>query len=101
MASSKARETSLAEGWHHQDILAAVRKTGTSLRQLSVSAGFAASTLQASLYKRHPAAHTVIAKAVGVHRSVIWPRWYDEADRLRPLTPFAKRRLARPARSAA
>ena len=70
-------------GWHHADIVAAVKKKGTTMRALSLDSGFAASTLQASLYRVHPAAHTVIATFLGRTRHDIWPAWYDENDRRR------------------
>ena len=76
-------------GWHHADIVAGIRKRGSNLRSLSVAAGFAPSTLQASLYRLHPAAHRAIADFLGVSRHEIWPHWYDESDARRavPLSP--------------
>ncbi|MFD2678015.1 helix-turn-helix domain-containing protein [Camelimonas lactis] len=89
------RDTNLSPGWHHQDILAAVRKTGTSLRALSLQHGFGASTLQASLYKLHPRAHAIIARSIGQRCHALWPHWYDEADRPRHLTPYQRIALSR------
>ena len=68
-------------GWHHADIVAAIKKRGTNMRALSLDAGFAASTLQASLYRVHPAAHMVIATFLDCKRHDIWPAWYDDNDR--------------------
>ncbi|WP_082473093.1 helix-turn-helix domain-containing protein [Methylobacterium sp. Leaf85] len=73
--------------WHHQDILAAVRKAGKSLRRLSEEAGFRPSTVQASLYRRHPRANQVIAEFLGVSRHEIWPHWYGKNDKPLSLPP--------------
>ena len=89
------------QAWHPADIVAAVKKAGTSLRRLSIGNGFASSTLRAALHRRHPKAQAIIAATIGRARCEIWPDWYDEADRLRPLTPFQRRKLARDERRAA
>jgi Ner family transcriptional regulator len=69
--------------WHRADIIAAVRKSGSNLRQLSIDSGFAPSTLRASLERFHPRAHDTIARFVGCKREDIWPNFYNSAgDRL-------------------
>lgn len=87
--------------WHNADIVAAVRKAGTTLRRLSLDNGFAASTLRSALHKRHPRAHAVIASAIGKTRHAIWPQWYDAADRPIPLSPYGRTALRRISRKAA
>lgn len=67
-------------GWHRADIVAAVRKRGSTLRQLALANGFAESTLRASLGIRHPKAHTIIAEFIGVSPSDIWPQFYAAPD---------------------
>ncbi|MFK5894248.1 MAG: helix-turn-helix domain-containing protein [Pseudomonadota bacterium] len=66
------------EDWHRADIVAALRKSGWSLRKLSVANGYAAGSLGAALSKRLPNFEIIIAKAIGVHPMVIWPSRYDE-----------------------
>lgn len=67
----------MSKGWHKQDIIAAVRKRGMSLRALSLKSGFAQDTLNKALTQRFPNAHQVIAEFVGVERQVLWPQWYQ------------------------
>ena len=64
-------------GMHHADIVAAVKKAGTNLRQLALSAGFGESTLRAALHKPHPRAQRLIAETIGKPVHEIWPQWFD------------------------
>ena len=64
-------------GMHHADIVAAVRKTGTNLRQLALRSGFGESTLRAALHKQHPRAQRLIAETIGKSVHEIWPQWFD------------------------
>lgn len=70
-------------GWHPQDIIAEVRKRGSSLQALTRQHGFGRTTLYSSLTRRFPFAHAVIADFLGVTRRELWPQWYDEQDRPR------------------
>jgi Ner family transcriptional regulator len=76
--------------WHRADIVAAIWKKGTSLRAMSLAAGYGASTLRASLERLHPQAHDIIAAKIGVPRQMIWPQFYG---------PDGSRRRLRPERS--
>ncbi len=67
-------------GWHPQDVIAAVRKSGSNLQRLARENGFARSTLSVALTRRWPAAHLVIARHLGVSRYEIWPHWYAPDD---------------------
>lgn len=64
-------------GMHPADIVAAVKKAGTSLRQLGLSGGFGESTLRAALHKQHPRAQRLIAETIGKPLHEIWPQWFD------------------------
>ena len=72
-------------GWHPQDIMAAVRKRGSSLQGLAREHGFSRNTLNRALKERFPNAHSVIADYLGVSRGDLWPQWYrvDGSPRLR------------------
>ena len=65
------------KGMHSADIVAAVKKCGTSLRQLGLRNGFAASTLRSALHKPHPRAQQLIAQTIGRSVHEIWPQWFD------------------------
>jgi Ner family transcriptional regulator len=66
---------------HPADIVAAVKKAGTNLRQLALKNGFGASTLRAALHKPHPRAQQLIAETIGRPVHEIWPQWFDRDGR--------------------
>ncbi|MGU3415816.1 helix-turn-helix domain-containing protein [Enterobacteriaceae bacterium C34A] len=62
--------------WHQADIIACLRKKGTSLAALSRASGLSSSTLANALTRPWPKGEYLIAEAIGVHPSVIWPSRY-------------------------
>jgi len=70
----------MTEGWHKADIIAGLRKKGTSLAALSRSAGLSSSTLANALIRPWPKGEFLIAEALGVHPSEIWPERYFGED---------------------
>ncbi|MBU9824263.1 helix-turn-helix domain-containing protein [Rahnella perminowiae] len=65
--------------WHQADIIAALRKRGTTLAAVSRSVGLSSSTLSNALSRSWPKGEKVIAQALEVHPSVIWPSRYFDA----------------------
>ena len=64
--------------WHPADIIAALRKNGTTLAALSRQAGLSSSTLANALSRPWPKGEWLIANAIGIHPAEIWPsRYYD------------------------
>ncbi|MBJ7222576.1 MULTISPECIES: helix-turn-helix domain-containing protein [unclassified Brenneria] len=64
--------------WHPADIIAALRKKGTTLAAVSRAAGLSSSTLANALTRPWPKGEWLIADALGIHPSEIWPsRYYD------------------------
>lgn len=64
--------------WHQADIIAALRKKGTTLAATSRAAGLSSSTLANALNRPWPKGEMLIAKAIGVPAAQIWPsRYYD------------------------
>lgn len=63
--------------WHPADTIAALRKAGWSFRKLSQHHGYSPGTLKNALYRRWPKAERLIAEAIGVSPSVIWPSRYQ------------------------
>lgn len=64
--------------WHNADIIASLRKKGTSLAGVSRAAGLSSSTLANALFRPWPRGEWLIAKALSVHPAEIWPsRYYD------------------------
>jgi Ner family transcriptional regulator len=67
--------------WHPQDIIAAVRKKGSSLQRLGLDSGFGRTTFNRALSQRFPNAHAIIAAFLGLSRHELWPHWYGVDDR--------------------
>ena len=64
--------------WHPADIIAAVRKRGTTLQRLSREHGFSVFTMNKAVRQCFPACHDIIAKVIGRPRQQVWPQFYDE-----------------------
>ncbi|MBV6817190.1 helix-turn-helix domain-containing protein [Rahnella sp. PD12R] len=78
--------------WHPADIIAALRKKGTTLAAVSRSAGLSSSTLSNALSRPWPKGELLNGKAIGVLPSIIWPsRYYDERTML-----FIERKIRMP-----
>ncbi|MGC6388129.1 helix-turn-helix domain-containing protein [Ewingella sp. S1.OA.A_B6] len=67
------------ENWHQADIIAALRKKGTTLAAVSRGAGLSSSTLANALSRPWPKGERIIADAIGIHPSMIWPNRYFDA----------------------
>jgi Ner family transcriptional regulator len=64
--------------WHHEDVKAAIRKTGVSLSELARQHGYSISAIKMTLRRPSVPVQTIIAKHLGVLPQVIWPTRYDE-----------------------
>lgn len=87
----------MQHGWHPQDIIAAVRKRGSSLQRLSRDHGFARETFNHALVRRFPNAHAIIADFLGVSRGGLWPHWYrpDGSPRFEGRSDLQRRGILR------
>jgi len=66
---------------HPADILAALKKNGTSLAKLSRGSGLASSTLANTLRIHWPKGERLIAAAINKRPEEVWPsRYYDCID---------------------
>ncbi|WP_446470472.1 helix-turn-helix domain-containing protein [Xenorhabdus stockiae] len=64
--------------WHQADIIAALRKRGTTLAAVSREAGLSSSTLANAFSRPWPKGEWIIANYLGIHPSEIWPsRYFD------------------------
>lgn len=66
----------MQQDWHPADIIAALKKRGTSLADVSRNSGLASSTLTNALNRRWPKGERLIAEALGVAPDKIWPSRY-------------------------
>ncbi len=63
--------------WHRADIIAAVRKTGTNMQELSRAHNFKARTLSNALYNPCPKYERLIAEHLDTTPQLIWPSRYN------------------------
>jgi len=73
-----AKKRSLSD-WHPADIVAEIRKAGTSLAALGRKNGLANTTLRNALDKPYPKAEQIIAQEIGVKPEEIWPSRYPKS----------------------
>lgn len=62
--------------WHSADIIAALKKRGTSLSAVSRNSGLASSTLANALIRHWPKGERLLADALGIAPEQIWPSRY-------------------------
>lgn len=77
MSSQTPPKKASPTDWHPADVIAAVRKRGSSLRQLSLAAGLHPRSLNTTLVQSYPKAQATIAGFLGVAPAVIWPTRYN------------------------
>ncbi|MDE8742908.1 helix-turn-helix transcriptional regulator [Pectobacterium polaris] len=65
------------QDWHPADIIAALKKRGTSLSAVSRKAGLASSTLANALKRHWPKGERLIAEALGSSPEQVWPSRYN------------------------
>lgn len=70
-----------SKDWHRADIIAAVRKTGTSIQRMSRLMGLCRSALGNALSIPAPAYERVIAQHLGLSPQDIWPSRYHADGR--------------------
>jgi len=73
------------QDWHQADIIAALRKRGTTLAAVSRGAGLSSSTLANALSRPWPKGEMLIGQAIGVSPATIWPSRYFDANTKTPL----------------
>ncbi|MBO2589360.1 MULTISPECIES: helix-turn-helix domain-containing protein [Shewanella] len=78
MNNERVSQKSSNEGsdWHRADIVAALKKRGLSVRQLSRDAGLGENTLANALRSPWPKGERIIAKALDLQPDEIWPSRY-------------------------
>ncbi|PHM60512.1 sugar fermentation stimulation protein B [Xenorhabdus stockiae] len=76
------------EDWHPAEVVAALRKIGTSMAELSRESGLNPSTLANTLNRGWPRGEWIIAQRLNLHPSQIWPsRYFDHAGNLKERKP--------------
>lgn len=70
----------MQQDWHPADIVAALKKRGTSLAALSRKAGLAFATLANALSRSWPRGEKLIADALEISPEIIWPSRYFDSE---------------------
>jgi Ner family transcriptional regulator len=79
------------EGWHRADILAAVRKRGSTLADIARSVGLARQTMYWAMSTApRLRANKAIADFLGVSLHELWPHWFDEDGKLISTQPLPR-----------
>lgn len=79
-SQKKESNASTAENWHRADVLAAVRKRGSTLAKLSRDNGLHERTLYNALERHWPKGEQIIADYIGIHPGEIWPERYNNEE---------------------
>ncbi|CAH6198576.1 helix-turn-helix domain-containing protein [Citrobacter freundii] len=66
--------------WHNIDIVGELHKRGLTMRGLSVDAGLKPDTLKNVLHRKYPKGERIVADALNVEPSFIWPSRYANKD---------------------
>ena len=70
------------------DIMAAVRKRGSTLAGVGRSVGLSRKSMSWALIRPHLRANKAIADFLGVSLHELWPQWFDRSGgRIDPLSP--------------
>lgn len=95
-------ERAAIENWHRADVVAAVRKRGSSLAAIAKDHGLSRQTLYWALTKPHRRANNAIAAFLDLSLHQLWPQWFDRAGECKTETRTqARRRRLQPQRKAA
>lgn len=78
MNTLRAHKKPARKDWHKADIKAALEKEGWTLRRLSVANGQCPTYLANALDRPLPRGEEIIAAAIGVPVSTIWPSRYED-----------------------
>lgn len=78
LGSQIKEQNASTENWHRADILAAIKKKGTTLAQLSRDNGLHERTLYNALERHWPKGEQIIADFIGEEVQHIWPERYKK-----------------------
>ncbi|WJV54677.1 helix-turn-helix transcriptional regulator [Prodigiosinella aquatilis] len=70
----------IKQDWHPADIIAGLRKRGTTMAAVSREAGLASSTLANALTRHWPKGERLIAEALHKRPEEIWPSRYNNGQ---------------------
>ena len=93
--AAKKPVVEIIEDWHPADVVAAIRKSGTSLSTLSRQHGYHKQSLQTVLRRTWPRGERIVAARLGLRPQQIWPsRYQDGRPKRRAVQPTEKHSTA-------
>ncbi len=81
VSQNRSKKWSEKEDWHRADIIAALKKSGTTMSALSRANGLASTTLANALRFPWPKGEQIIAEQIGVSPEDIWPSRYQNVPK--------------------
>jgi Ner family transcriptional regulator len=82
-------------GWHRADIIAAVRKRGSTLAGVGRTIGLSRKSMSWALIRRHERANLAIAAFLGLPAHELWPSWYPPISSSAPKSSASARKESR------
>lgn len=79
MSTARSAKKASRTDWHKADVIAALHKRGTSLRQLALAYGYNGRALTKVLYRPWYRAEVIVAAALGLSPEKVWPSRYDKS----------------------
>jgi len=81
------------QGWHVEDIKAAIRKSGSTLMEIALAVGLHPSGLSQCLRWPVPPANRAVAAHLEVPLHELWPQWYGADGELLASTSSERKRV--------
>lgn len=81
--TTKKPAVEVVKDWHPADVVAEIRKAGTTLSALSRQHGYHAQSLQVVLRRAWPRGERIVAQRLGLRPLAIWPSRYHADGRPR------------------
>ena len=87
MSTAGSAKKASRTDWHKADVIAALHKRGTSLRQLALAYGYSSRALTKVLYRPWYRAEVIVAAALGLSPEQVWPSRYTKGVPQRSIRP--------------
>ncbi|MEX2941390.1 helix-turn-helix domain-containing protein [Serratia fonticola] len=81
-SQKKGHFSSTEKNWHRADIIAAIRKKGTTLSELSRQAGLHERTLYNVLERHWSKGEKIVSDCIGIPVEEIWPERYENQSKM-------------------
>ncbi len=87
------------QDWHSADIIAALKKQGLTLSELSRQSGLSSTTLNNALVRPWTKGELIISNALGVKPQEIWPSRYINTLNKKPIKRVLRSKIINDSKS--